>query len=273
MTIGIGLLCTDGLVLATDTKYTQGDFKSHGPKLFPIINRPDLAVVIAGAGNVPFMRRAIDKLEVALSQLQNPSTEDVRMATENVLLEFFNQRIYPRPDWWHVAFELILGVWTERDGFILLSSNEVNVGVPMPKHATGPCCIGFGQHVSEYALGLTFQTALNVEHAKFVAAFAIKAAKDHVASCGGQTRIYAIRKMVSGCHIETIRRKEISEIETHSRQIYQSLGVVLGVLEKIRPDEDETVGIAINAVKEAILEFRAKRRDYRERVRKIRERA
>src|SRR5437867_3380692 len=57
VTIGVGFKCSDGIVLATDTQYTSGPLKTHGPKLFPLfapIELPDLAVVVAGAGRVSF---------------------------------------------------------------------------------------------------------------------------------------------------------------------------------------------------------------------------
>jgi hypothetical protein len=240
--------------------------------MFSVIDRDDLSVIVVGAGNVPYMKRAIEKIEAALSNLQDPGTEDVREATELVLLEFFNQRIYPRPDYWQAAFELIIGLWTRRDGHTILSTSEVNVTKAVLSAPSGSCCVGLGRHVSEYALGLTFQFGLSVEHGKFVAAFCVKAAKDYVDSCGGQTHVSTISQ---DGKIKRVLLAEILEAENYTTDLYQTLGLLLTVLDvgdSSLQDEfgDLSMSDIIESISNSVREFRKKRREYREKIKRVR---
>jgi len=87
VTIGIGFVCSNGIVLATDkqytTQYTEFGLKKEGPKLFVASDRSDLAVIIAAAGNVPFMKMAAGRLKDAFGRLVNPSEQDVKETIED----------------------------------------------------------------------------------------------------------------------------------------------------------------------------------------------
>jgi 20S proteasome alpha/beta subunit len=274
VTIGIGFKCNDGLVLATDTKYTEGDFKSHGPKLFQLlgpVERPDLAVVIAGAGHVPFMKRAIEDIDSALRALSAPSTENVRTTTESVLVAFYEKHVYPRPShWWSAEFELILGVWTQTDGYVMLSSNGTTVS-PVVTLGTASTCIGLGKHVSEYALALVFQSTLSVENAKFMAAFAIKAAKDYVDSCGGETKIYTLKDDASGFRVHRVMKVEVETAEKYSVELYDTAKYLLDTLDTESIADDESVDVVMGIIKESITDFRKKQKEWKEKMRKLRE--
>ena len=168
MTIGIGFKCRDGIVLATDTKYTQGDYKSHGPKLFTLFaphDLPDLAVVIAGAGTVPFMKGAVAKIEEHLRELDAPNDKSVQRTIESTLLEYFALHVFPRPSHWdQVYVELLIGLWTRHDGFTLLASDDTNV-LPVTHYGTAARAIGLGKYVADYALGLVFDVGFTlVQH-------------------------------------------------------------------------------------------------------------
>lgn len=106
MTIVIGFKCADGLVLATDTQYTRRGYRSNGPKLFlDKLNRPDLNVLIAGAGTVTYMRRAIEMFWSELKCLSDPTTESVRAKAEKAFADFYKAHLYPNPADDHVAVD------------------------------------------------------------------------------------------------------------------------------------------------------------------------
>ncbi len=123
MTIGVGLLCNDGIVLASDTEYTTGVLTTLGPKIFKATQRSDVVVIVAGAGRVPFMKAAVEKIGKKVSQLPaDPSTEDVKDAAEDALLSFYTKHVYPVPEDIRPEFDLILGVWAS-DGLQLYNTD------------------------------------------------------------------------------------------------------------------------------------------------------
>jgi 20S proteasome alpha/beta subunit len=274
VTIGIGFKCNDGLVLATDTQYTRGDIKGHGPKLFPLFGptwRPDLSVLVAGAGRVGFMKSAIEKLEVALGQLADPTLADVKTVTEEVLVDFFEDHIYPMlPSPVHGQFELILAVWTKADGYSLLTTDETTV-TTLTASGTAHCSIGTGRTISEYALGLTYQPGLSVDTAKFLAAFCIKAAKDHLGSYGGSTRIWTLKDEIpSAARMRSVMTKEVDVIESGCVDLYDTLRYLMEFLDPASSD-DNSVQLITDMVRDTIITFRTKERGHREWIRKQRE--
>src|SRR5262245_15523648 len=56
MTIAIGLVCWDGLILATDTEETRGYSKRNMTKLQAFGFKNELTYVIAGAGSTDLMK-------------------------------------------------------------------------------------------------------------------------------------------------------------------------------------------------------------------------
>ena len=266
MTIGIGFKCSDGLVLATDTQYTRGSIKTHGPKLFPIVGAPersDLAVVVAGAGHVAFMKRAIEKISVSLASLSSPSMENVRVLIEDELVAFYRKHIYPHPKHQDVSFSLLVGAWTVSDGWNLFRTAETAVEPVVS--ATGYDSIGSGQYVSEYALDLVFEGGLNVDHAKILAAFCIKAAKDFVDYCGGKTRIFVLTADGAGGHIKTVSPIEIEHRENYATELYEIVRDLLQLLDTDGFSDDEVVGALTNIVRDSIIGFRAKQREIQQR--------
>jgi 20S proteasome alpha/beta subunit len=267
VTIGIGFKCNDGLVIATDTRYTRGSIKSHGPKMFPLfapIERPDLAVVIAGAGRVPFMKRAVECIEAELAKCTNPTMEDVRDTVEAALIEFHKKHIWPTPQPKDYPIELIIGAWSKASGrFDLLTSDETTVTRVAP-HGSASCTIGCGQYVSEYALGLTYQVGMSVEDAKFVAAFCIKAAKDYVDFCGGSTQIYTIKNRSPFLH--SVISQEVKDAELYSEELYSIVKNFIHLLDTDANPGDDPVAWLTDYMKQSVVQFRDKIKKRKERI-------
>lgn len=267
MTIGIGFICEDGIVLAADIQYTAGDFKSPGRKLFPLdvgTNRRDLTVVAVGAGRVSVMTRAIEELAPRLAQLVHPCLSDVRVAIEDVLRRFFKTHIDAisphRQD--QSGFELLLGAWTGVDGFGLFTADDAVVSAIKPED--GYASIGDGRSVSDYALRLIHQPGLRVESAKFSAALCIKAAKDHVVSCGGPTTIHTlVEGDGSCCRTEIVSPSEVTDLEQYSEELFEAVRIILMSLDS-EEWEEEAVGSLTEILRDSIVRFRNKQIGRRE---------
>lgn len=260
MTIGVGLLCTDGIVLATDTEYTTGGvLKTYGPKLFTACDRKDVVAIVAGAGSVPFMKTAVDLIGSAIKKLPvSVSTEDAKGAAEKALLEFHRRHIYPVPKDIRPSFSLILGLWTF-DGLSLFKSTLSNL-VLAPEYET----VGIGQYVACYALELVRARYVQVEQGKFVAVYCIKAAKDYVSGCGKKTNLWALDEKGN---IERSSAGEVADIEEYCADLtnalrFAQLGLDIGELGKAEMDT------LVSEFRDSITEFKAKQQKWA----KVRER-
>lgn len=269
VTIGIGFKCSDGILLATDTQYTRGGIKSHGPKLFDLVEpvkHPDVSVLVAGAGSVPFMKLAIDKIEERLAKTADPSLDDVKVLVEDVLVRVFTDHIYPIPEYKQSQdFELMLGVWTKRDGYGLFTTALTAV-TQVAKEGTGYCCIGSGIPLSEYALELSYQDGLNVENAKFLAIFCIKAAKDHVGSCGGATKIHTLTN--DGMR-DRVMRGNVAALEQYSEDLFNALKYVFKCLDFDNVYHEAMTFQAIEALRHSIFNFKVSQEKRKENVRAV----
>jgi 20S proteasome alpha/beta subunit len=276
MTIGIGFNCNDGIVIAADTQCTRGADKSHGPKIFPLftpVERPDLAVVIAGAGRVGFMKRAVQKIEAALTGFSEPSLKNVQDIVEAELLDFYETHVNASADPSKSGFELILGVWTKKDGYTLLKTDDTTV-TPVKPHGSGYCSIGMGQHVSEYALGLTYpRSGTSVESGTIIAAQCIKAAKDYVDNCGGKTHIWTLKEDGSGFHLHRIVPVEVTDAETYSDDLFDTMRMILESLDPSAQLDNESVALMTDYLKDIIIQFREKQQERRERLANAQEKA
>jgi len=263
VTIGVGFRCVDGVVIAADTQYTRGvAYKTQGPKLFQITQRDDLVVIAAGAGTVPYMKRAAEKIGTALQACKIPQLEEVRVITEAALVDFFKVHVYPSPSANNLGFTLILGVWTKADGFGLFTSTNTTV-TPITEADADSCTIGTGFPVADFALGLTHQFGINGETAKLIAAFCIKGAKDYSDHCGGKTHIWTLTGDHTGCRLEKVIPVDVDDAEQYAADLFDTIKVMLTLLDPESTLDDSFIGDVVGAFKEGVLDFRQKQIDRR----------
>jgi 20S proteasome alpha/beta subunit len=107
-------------------------------------------------------------------------------------------------------------MWTATDNkFALFNSSDTTVTPVVGSGQSGYHTIGFGFPVAEYALGLTYHHGMSVEDAKFVAALAVKAAKDYAETCGGRTNIITIRN-IQPRRVAEVPASEVRDAEQYS---------------------------------------------------------
>ena len=264
MTIAIGFACSDGIVLATDTQYTTQyvglGIKREGPKLFVAAERSDLTVIIAAAGSVPFMKMAVGKLKDAFDLLISPSEREVQQTVEDVLLLFFKAHIYPVPNN-RPQFSLLIGARIGTNTYRLWETESTSV-VPVASYA----CIGAGETISQYALKLVHGGS-EVADTMFTAAFAVKAAKDHVNGCGGPTKLWTLTQV----GIDKTASFDMKDAEEISDDLFQWMRVLLIYLstEGILVENDDGVRSVTDEIGNRVLDFRNKQRAKKEKRRKF----
>jgi 20S proteasome alpha/beta subunit len=262
MTIGVGFKCEDGIVLATDTQYTtDGLLKTLGPKLFNVAERPDLAVIIAGAGSVPFMRLAVGQIGAKSKQIPDgtASLPAITTIVEETLLDIFTKHVYTVPgDQPH--FELLIGIWTRSEGLNLFQTYLTSL-TPVAEYAF----VGLGVYVSDYALSLMYRPDITVQEAKFLAAYCVKAAKDYVDACGKETKIQYIN---NEGRIRRIHAPEIKDSETYCEDLHEALRYLLLGVDLENVPDDSTLDMFVDNVRAAVVAFRDKQRKRKEEMEK-----
>jgi len=192
MTIALGVLCSDGVVLATDTQYSVGAvLKYEGLKLFRA-STGDCQVIIAACDNADVFRRAIEVVQEELRHSlrdRQPTVDIVRLAIEAALAKFFKKFIdrIPSDERGQFDFQLIIGISAKSEKARLFHSNR-----SMLVDDYHCACLGEGQYIAEYAIELVVPLKPSVERAKCLAAYIVSAAKKYIQSVGGQSKVYAI---------------------------------------------------------------------------------
>jgi 20S proteasome alpha/beta subunit len=256
MTIAAGFRCTDGIVLAVDSQYGGGVSKTQGQKIFPIHHGHAYGLTLAGAGHVGLIKRSVQKLVDALKQRigeNQTSLAELQDVMEDVLCEVHNKHVYPAPldERAVIDFWFLMAAWTPIEGLQLFRTDITSV---TKIHDIGTS-IGIGSYLGEYLVDLLCAPGMDIEDAKPIAAYIIKAAKDYVTDCGQATFMRVLR---SDGTDERIMQDEILNAEVYFEELFGSMRHMLGYLNiGARPAAALETSIGALFV-EAIKEFREK---------------
>jgi hypothetical protein len=124
MTIAAGLLCSDGIILCSDTEHT-GTTKQIGPKVW-ITTAPETddgcCVAIAGSGETLLLRAIRDRFKeaVRVDMTRHEALEQI----ETELQEFYESHVYSYPDYANQRqIQLLIGI-RDADGLSLLQNSD-----------------------------------------------------------------------------------------------------------------------------------------------------
>ncbi len=205
MSIAAGILCDfDEVVLASDTKYTTGGIVNYGEKVYPLPRRGPLRVVVAGAGPVGFIRTAAQKIEAALPQRPS-SLAEVETIVESANKSFYEGYIFPHADP-KPNYSLIVALSYGSQEIKLLETTE-NATASVDGYAL----IGSGGITAQPYTGL-WRDDLPLFEAELMAIFLIKYAKTYDEYCGGDTKVYILRR---GGYLFTLDPLYIQEAEEY----------------------------------------------------------
>lgn len=193
MTIALGLIAEDGIVIAADRQETEGDQKTDQGKIDSAWTLPDGALLVTGAGNGPY----IDSVSRQLKQYFSGTEErDEDALTENftaihrafyseTVLPFANYHPHERPD-----YELLLGCSTNRRCSLWYSQKlALNL-------AEGFRAVGIGASAAESFLKKFYVLRLPLKIAVSLAVFVIHQVKNSVEGCGFETDVLCIGNRV-----------------------------------------------------------------------------
>ena len=216
MTIAAGFVCPDGILLASDTQYSNtGMGLRAGPKLW-ILDHGDILVVFGGAGSEARLLRTRDEIDRKL----RPGMSRIRVVDAiDAVLQKVSGKLR------HHADLNMQGLFAVRihDDLVLYESQ---IGVDMLNPIGGGCqCVGYGQGLGWYFASSLFRAGMNLKWAKIVAAYLVKECKTYSEYCGGETHLIEIPRQGPATKIDD--QDQIRALEGHLAPLGDALRIVL----------------------------------------------
>lgn len=185
VTIGAGIVSSDGIILAADSQETVDDYlKVFRPKLTELtLISPELKCVIVGSGDGPFIDMLIERISESLEVI-NPYVSEAKQAIQTVVTQTCNE-FWPL---YSAQIEkpqaaLLIGL-RGNDGLCL-----VEASVPMIKTVDRYSFIGFGRVLALYKSKQLMPEILPVDVAAPLTAHILDAVKKNAERCGGETNM------------------------------------------------------------------------------------
>jgi len=237
MTIAAGFVCSDGVLLASDTLYSStGMGLKYGPK-FWILNHGDVLVAFGGAGSEAGLLRTRDEIDRKLSSGQ--SLIRVLDIIDSSLQKVSN-KLPDHPDW---KSHCLIAIRV--NGQTLLYENSAGSNMLSPVQQACQC-VGYAQSLGWYFAASLFHAGMSIRWAKIVAAHLVKNTKEYVETVGGDTHLVEVPHVGTPRRIEN--KSEIADLEAYLGPVAQAMTAVL-------PDEttnEETIRARLLIVKAAI---------------------
>jgi hypothetical protein len=187
VTIAVGCLCEDGLILGADTQLTAvGYHKSYGRKIFAIDNDGSVDACIAYAGSPVFASDFTESLQAKLFEVgDSADIGDARNMVVGVLSRYVESDVHSN--------HMLIGVRIRGpvDMVALMRTSGYSVSLQSSGH---PVFVGAGDS-SALALALPLASRYGVqgiEHGAVLATLIIEIAKKYVDGCGGDTDILMV---------------------------------------------------------------------------------
>jgi hypothetical protein len=256
VTLIVGIICKDAIVLAAESETTAGNIKKHGTKKISVVEFLNGWALVGESGVAEYSNDAICRLKKVAAKTEITHDRTIADTVGNVVKEIRSRIIslHPQatPDEWqyffcqtHNAFELTVGYYFENEP--LLFRVPLHSATPAPETARPFSVSGVGGDLAFYLLKQSPLNAVPSHQAALIAAYVTHEVKNTISGCGGGTSLAvvsngkrpeiisepAVAKM--GSEITRLvemgnaqRLQSISEILKSTPMVYQSLDVVPG---------------------------------------------
>lgn len=191
MTIAVGVLARDGVVLAADSEITWGYLKTSGEKIRSAQGRSG-ALAIAGAGAAAYFAAIGDELIDAFQSFQKrTSAAHIRGRFGDILSAFHAKHVVPYGESASVSFWLLFALQQGRNSY-LWSTHSAAIASRAPSAS-----IGLGCEYADALLGHVFEgqtiASIDVPLAGRIAAYAAHGTKNNVQNCGKKTSLVILK--------------------------------------------------------------------------------
>ena len=181
MTIAAGFVCTNGVLLCTDTQHTAYPLKYDATKSDDF-EFPGGKLAFAYAGNTNFAVSATEKCQRHLKEKKrlHPLAD-----IEGILEKEYRRTVLSHPDRnsdGNIPYWLLLALWLPSSGVKLYATHQIALHEVRTYE-----CIGAGQYLAQYLIEPFHLFPMDEWKAIVVASHALAAAKNHVDGCGGMS--------------------------------------------------------------------------------------
>ncbi len=208
MTVTVGFLCSDGIVLGADTQESQQGsiLKRNVPKLIvappiPTIydrlnqpEKPDRRGVFTGAGDGPLIDKLVNEIWTEVS-IAPPSVTDMGSEAEAAIKRLYREyrQIYHAEHMPHA--ELLYGLWCNGETKLFHAFGAIvnSIGTMFGAALVGYKATGLGSEITDYIAGRMYDKNFKVHEAAILAMYMLQQAIDHAEGCGGEANIAVIR--------------------------------------------------------------------------------
>lgn len=259
MTVTIGFLCRDGVVLGADSQesYEGSALKRSVPKLivFPPIGSadeaheaPDRRLIFTGAGDSSLVDKLIDDawLEAAI---QNPNIVEIATAIERRFLELYGE--YNKV--FHAGYmppaQVTYGIWCRGETRLYYAQGPV-INEIGRQTGIGYKASGMGNEITDYIRDRIKAKPTTVEDAIVLTSYMLKQAVAHGEGCGGEVRISVLR---NNGHAENVN------IDNFTTQILEALDshISFALFRAANPrTSDKTFAVVWEAIYKKIVSLR-----------------
>jgi 20S proteasome alpha/beta subunit len=207
MTIAIGLLTTEGLVIAADRQETVGVQKLNQGKITGHWKRePWGSVAVSGSGDAFNLDVAMAKVREWFSQSKTASLKEIEKGVETVNADFYREKVdaVSGGDKQTLDYALLVGCALKNDWPTLWTTHQMGI-----RKEEEFAAVGAGEATAKNLLQ-TYYTRLPMAMAISLAAFVIHEVKTTVDFCGLETDILCCWRFGA---IEYVDSDEIREME------------------------------------------------------------
>ncbi len=213
MTIAIGLLATDGVVIAADTQESAGypgDMKSSGTKILWALrsnaSNPPVtgAFAVSGAGTVGNLDAVNQKLAESFCLSAGNTLNDLTALLNASLDDFYTHHVLLPQERKDKHFDLVLGATQGNDTRLWLSDQTVL------RRSNTYGAVGSGAEYATVLLSRIY-TQLPLSKATVLAAYTIFLVKEFVEGCGKNTEVVVL----DGGQARMLADSDIALMEYH----------------------------------------------------------
>ncbi|MGD0743519.1 MAG: hypothetical protein ABSA45_00035 [Verrucomicrobiota bacterium] len=240
MTIIVGIICENAIVLASDSQTTSGTTKRTDTEKISSVEFANLTALVAQAGYAPFSGQAV---EIFNSLAKDKEITDYRMVAElaeRAMRQLKDRVRFQQGDctveelrefvWKHeLGCELMIAYFF--DGKPCLFTIDMIVGIANKVNSFYEA-IGCGANLGAYLLSELSAPDMVFDHAAVLAVYVVEIVKKHDAYCGGKTKLGIIHSMTSltgqilkqlidnkDAYVQMFPQKEVEELSNIAARV------------------------------------------------------
>ena len=242
MTIIVGIICHEAIVLASDSQTTSGTSKrTDTEKISPVVFG-NLETLVAQAGYAPFSGQAVEIFTNLAKGKEITDYRQVAETAEQAMRQLKDRIRFQQGDctmeelrefvWKHeLGCELMIAYHFEEKPYLF--TIDMVVGIANKVNARYEA-IGCGANLGAYLLSELCEPDMHFDHAAVLAVYVVEIVKNHDAYCGGQTKLGIVHRVdiltskvlrnmgEKYCtFIQTFSQKEIDELSNIATTVHE----------------------------------------------------